>query len=675
MKRALAGGLAAAGVALLIEALALRPAPEYFPTELFASQVLFVTVVCVLLSLLLAGRRQDRAWAAALFAAPVLLVALPSGFAAVGAVALPIVSLGAIGAVAAWAWLPLGHGAPLVAVAAGTFLAGRLAGLSGAALQEPAELATAAAFAVGALVVAIAAGRLPSQARVPAAGVCLGIAAAAGASAALLVPLGSARPIPPPPKSATANAERPSVVLIVLDTVRADRLGLYGAERDPMPRVSRFVREEEMEVLESVSSGAWTLPSHASLFTGLDPPRHGAHAPFLDEQIDLQGYPLREDVPTLASIFQSEGYWTVAIAANHGPLDPVFRLDRGFDVYRAEPSPLEDIKTRIGWRASGQPWLPLSLLDHIPLFGSCDFFGPSVPYRRADEITDTVLSALERSEGRPMFLFVNYMEAHAPYHPPVHAPKLPGASSTRSGLRPVHDQAEVRAVMKGEREVQPEERRTLLSLYDRELAYLDVHLHRLLEGLRSDPRWSDTLVVVTSDHGEGLGEHGLLWHGTSLYREQIRVPFLAKLGPTTPRPGPEPPVVQSVDVLPLALAHAGAERPASVDGSVWAGERSAAVSWRYPSSRWRDVDRIQSEDVALQRRDDWKLIQRMPKGEVELYDLAADPRETRDLAGRRSELARTLREELPDPERYRPEVEDVVDPELRDRLRALGYGR
>ena len=467
--------------------------------------------------------------------------------------------------------------------------------------------------------------------------------------------------------------DRPSVILVVLDTVRADHLELYGYERETMPNLARFAREDAVVVARSVSNGSNSGSSHGSLFTGLYPPRHGAHAPVL-EDLDPPGfiYPLRTDVPTLAEIFTAAGYWTVGIASNYAVLGSTYGLDRGFMHHEADPEP--------GcWFVRYSPWRPV--LHMVARFSGGDFFACPVPYRRAHEITDRALATVAATGERPFFLFLNYLDAHTPYTPPGDFPDRFAGRDTELGSGEIR-QALRNGTMRGEREITPLERTHFEALYDGELAYLDVELQRLIDGLRAAPNWQDIVVAITSDHGEAFGEHRFLTHSNSLYEEAVSVPLIVKPGagaspgvsPGSEFPGP----VQSVDLFATLLDFAGIEPPKQIDGVVLGQPRNEVRSWVYA---WNFVDARIRARCRLELRsieiDGWKLIE-STNDNHELYNLLLDPGEQNNLFEREVEMGELLSDALGPREPYRLFFRAGVNAEsdeTMNRLRALGYVR
>ena len=346
--------------------------------------------------------------------------------------------------------------------------------------------------------------------RIASTGGALGMTVAA-AVLMLLVTAAGGESVPRRVSAEAVAAERPPVVLIVMDTVRADHLELYGYSRDTMPRLTALARTEAVVVERAISNAPDSLSAHASLFTGLYPVHHGAHRPLLaDPRPPAFGYPLRDDVPTLAEVLHHHGYATLGVSANAGPVssESGFGLERGFDVYRDHPN---------GECAFASPWEPLARAVNRWVAGARWLSGCPVPYRRAQEITDEAIALVDAAGGSSFFLFVNYMDAHRPYNPPGEfRHKFPGVDPDAPRL--TIGTREVREILRGERDL-PEERHAHLdALYDGELLYLDTHLARLLDRLRRHPSWAEMLLVITSDHGEALGEHRQLGHRSG--REQ-----------------------------------------------------------------------------------------------------------------------------------------------------------
>jgi len=314
-------------------------------------------------------------------------------------------------------------------------------------------------------------------------------------------------------------AGSPNVLLIVLDTVRADRLSLYGYHRPTSPALEQLARRGVRFDLARATS-PWTLPSHASILMGRWPHEVGSH----------WRSPLEGSFPTLAAYLGARGYATAGFVANTLYCSYDTRLDRGFTHYEDYVlEPLSPMRTlylgdaalknvaELGWEASHHAGLDLLL----PAPESAIWRILATERRKAaSSINHEFLDWLSqrRQPSRPFFAFLNYFDAHTPY-------LLPPDGSYRFGLKPQIESDTLRPSL--DRLTSPENYMPFAQdCYDNCLAYLDEQLGKLLAELDRRGILDQTLVVVTSDHGEGLGEHGLLFHGESLYRTEIGVPLL-----------------------------------------------------------------------------------------------------------------------------------------------------
>jgi arylsulfatase A-like enzyme len=461
-------------------------------------------------------------------------------------------------------------------------------------------------------------------------------------------------------------AHRPNVILVVLDTVRADHLSVYGYERDTTPNLRSFAREA-VQFIEAISSDGMTLTSHASLFTGLYGLRHGAH-PSLDAP---GGRPLADEFETLAEILSRNGYETAAIVANTGYLRPFFNLHQGFRYYdvrgprmRLEGCPRFFLR---GGLSEAALWLlPDSDLSRWT--------------RNAEEINRAAFEflAMERERERPLFLFLNYMDAHRPYvAPPPFRDRFPGRDP-RYGAR--HHRRLTREVMTGKRPISLSERNHLVSQYDGALAYLDAQLGQFIERLKAENLWENSLVIVTSDHGESLGERNLIEHGSAAVQSQLRVPLLIRY-PAGPRAKIVSVRASAVDLLPTVLSAVGIEIPAGLDGRSLLDEESLSgrpvFAESYPTGITMALNRRYRLPERAVYEGRWKLIDSR-LGRRELYDLLADPSETVDLYSVKPAIAehltRILAEWSARPAARRGQS-PPLDPRTVERLRALGYLR
>jgi arylsulfatase A-like enzyme len=481
--------------------------------------------------------------------------------------------------------------------------------------------------------------------------------------------------------STAGNASRPNFLLIVLDTVRADHLDLFGYERQTMPNLHRFAVEECQTAQRMFTTGSWTLPSHASMFTGLYPSAHGAHYPFVsDKDPGFVAYSLR-DVPTLAEFLSSSGYQTAGIAANYATLSG-FGVSRGFQHYEAPPGPAY-FATRALWlyRARLGDWSLGELFrSSLPagLQGRSRMFSVREPeYRRAWEMNAVARQWLKRHGSQPFFLFLNYMDAHSPFLP---VPE----DDERFVKRPPGEEwfgfpvERFEAGKRGAAKFSGEEIEFMKGQYDAELVSLDRELGRLLDFLRESGLFENTLIVITTDHGEAFFEHDFPDHGNTLYQPEIGGFLLIKAPPSL-EPIHASPLMQFVDFFPTVAAVLNEPVPGQVQGSPWGKGRDYALSEVFCKSCGRELfqpgwpDALRHDLVAVMSNDQ-KLI-RSTRGPDEAYNLSSDPTESNPVADPDPEFLRRAEEIIA--ERNKRMVEGLSkgpeDKNLIERLRSLGY--
>ena len=418
-----------------------------------------------------------------------------------------------------------------------------------------------------------------------------------------------------------AYGKAKGIVLVSIDTLRRDHVGAYGYGPPTTPRLDALARAG-LVAEDAASVSSWTLPSHLSMLTSLDPAAHGG--------TDMR-HGFRGGVPTLPALLRAAGYATQAVTS-HLYVSGVYGLDAGFD--------------------------------------RLDFHQD----RRAADVAGRAIDLIDRFADRPFFLFLHFYDPHWHYDPPEEVKAkfvkpYAGAITGRWGdfsSRPASA-------------VTPADLAHLLSLYDAEIRYTDDEVGRVLDHLSARGALDGTLVLVTSDHGEEFLEHGSWEHQKTLYEEVIRVPLIARGPGIAPRREPAP--VSLLDVAPTILAWAGVAVPTSFAGrSLLAplppgdreqyGEtdhtvdRSRKLFVRAGASRWKAILSLDPTGAAV-RAEEW-------------YDLAADPRETKSAppaasaadAIRARALARWKAGRAASSSSAKPVC---LSPEQTERLRALGY--
>jgi arylsulfatase A-like enzyme len=457
--------------------------------------------------------------------------------------------------------------------------------------------------------------------------------------------------------SAPPRDPLPNILLVAFDTVRADHLSLYGYDRRTAPNLEAFARAATVYERAYAPSNA-TLPTHAAWFTGLWPSEHGAH---FDEQA-RQWRPISANAVTLAETLAARGYVTASVAANYIFLGPRYGLDRGFEYVDARPphTPFGDYR---------QYYLRARVAKLIDRFGGL----PPTTHllaRSAEEINTSAIAMVDRlrQDPRPFLLFVNYMDAHSPCIPPEpyasmfegRDPQLPLDLFNRMMVGP-YAGASARV------DLPPHQERHLISQYDGSIAYMDDAFARLVDALRSRGLFDETMIVVTSDHGEAFGSRGLIGHGTSNYDDQIRVPLVVKT------PGQSRPSVRHEPVSTM-LVHDLIRDAARLEPS---RSLPPVVSEAFPPLGGTATERLVHPGRAIVAGR-YKFIENI-SGDVELYDLLDDPHETRDLSGIPAWRAVTahLHEALGAWRKKRRSSDLTpmlrMDADLQNRLRSLGY--
>jgi len=334
-----------------------------------------------------------------------------------------------------------------------------------------------------------------------------------GLAALALAACGEARP-PGAPRA-------PNVLLVCLDTVRADHLGAYGYGRATTPSLDALAARAV--VFEDASAAAgWTKPSVPSFLTGTYPCQHGVYEGSASVGVEARTDLLPAASLTLAEVFQAHGYHTGAVVNNAH-----LRTGNGFEQGFAHYDQGDHDARAIRWRA-------LDWVDQA------------------------------RAEPGPFFLYLHFLDAHWPYAVPEEWLTRFAGPEAVAPFRGRDSRALYEAINAGERGLEPAEREALVGLYDGALAYLDAELGRLLAGLALRGLEEDTIVCVIADHGEEFGEHGRLGHGHGLWEGLLRVPWILRVPGRNPVRIATP--VSLVDLFPTLLAAAGIAAPAGHEG-------------------------------------------------------------------------------------------------------------
>jgi arylsulfatase A-like enzyme len=464
---------------------------------------------------------------------------------------------------------------------------------------------------------------------------------------------------------------KPNVLLISIDTLRADHVSCYGYERPTTPSLDALAADGT-RFAHAYSPAGWTPPAHASMLTGLFPTQHGA----VDENR------LHDEVPTVAEILAGAGYRTCGVV-NNSQVGALVGLDRGHHDFHEV------------WKGHGSK----SIVKR-----GTSFLGRKI--RRFLGREDKGVGASNRivrewwaahaGKDASFYTFIHYIEPHNPIQPPRAFRKRFGSAG------PGIDHSKMVRVLDNplwcfadDVELSPEEIRHLVALYDAEIAHLDARLGELLAFMKQRGLYDDTLIIVTADHGEHFGEHGMYSHVASLYEPVVHVPLIVKWPRGATGPAVRDELVQLTDIVPTILEVAGVPAPhqdklfgkslTAHRGPV--GHEFIAAEWegRIPFFLRRTLGESRAEEKVgefkkpfrMIREGRYKYISRYGD-RVELYDLESDPGENINLADRETTIAEALGQKLDrwkeSARAHTPEkVEQAMDDEVRRHLEKLGY--
>jgi arylsulfatase A-like enzyme len=384
----------------------------------------------------------------------------------------------------------------------------------------------------------------------------------------------------------TAGATLPfNVVVVLIDTLRADHLGAYGYERPTSPQFDALARQSVL-FERTVAQAAWTKPSVASLLTGRFVKHHG---------VVSSRDALNPDLTTLAETLGGRGYRTAAFSSNPW-ITPEFRFDQGFDQFEsgramgAQLTSLYKLLKRVDRVLSGASGRRTDLAGTV-FWGSSGNLGNS---ERDRLLTDAATDWIGRQGADPFFMYLHLIGPHDPYNPPAEYVRpfreptwdgAPGPTKPPARVQTIFDQADP---------LGDAERAALMAQYDGAIAFADAQLGRIVEALRSTGALDRTLIVVTADHGEEFYEHRNWRHGNQLYNEVVHVPLLFRLPERLPAARRND-VSMLVDVFPTVVNLVDGSAPADgLDGRALFAAAAAPVPPAYAEHFWFDGGRYVS---------------------------------------------------------------------------------
>ncbi len=500
-----------------------------------------------------------------------------------------------------------------------------------------------------------------------------------------------------------AANRRPNVLMIVMDAVRAENLSLLGYGLPTTPNLERFASQLAW-YSNYIAAATWTLPSSASLFTGTHVSTHG---------LVMDGDRISTKYDVLPEMLRNAGYATLKSTGIVPYVSEFSGLDRGFaESFEAPPPPLKRWVRSWRRRLAGSRGVERKegvdlgldlqtearMAEQAKLKNRLRFWSSGFFDRGAGACFENVRQFWEANADRPRFVYMHLQETHAEYAPPhrYRGRFVPEALRSRS-YAAINQRPNPHAV--GLVKMTQEEYDILRGLYDGCIAYLDHRIGEMLDFLSARPDFDETLVLVTSDHGDCIGRHGVLGHQFVCYDELIRIPLVVKWPASVGLTGQQSRLGQNVDLLPTICELAGLEVPAQNEGvSLLSGSRETAWAELIKpfglsaiKQKLHEMAPQYHRTVLAARSATHKRIVYSNDQPEELFNLVTDPGESRnllsesELAPQDREAAETLAAAI---ERRRERwskasraVNDrlfggdgvELEPEIEERLRALGY--
>jgi arylsulfatase A-like enzyme len=440
----------------------------------------------------------------------------------------------------------------------------------------------------------------------------------------------------------------PNILVITLDTVRADHLPTYGYPINTAPSFDK-IAQESVVFDNALSGAAWSIPGHANLFTGRYPHNHDALT---------RSWSLKFDEVTMAEILRARGYDTAAFIGGNAWLKAKYGFGQGFTTHKDRQDFFEFVKT------FDKTSLRAPVVSFVLPFISTNFETNIHNARRftsifdldkekpAEEVNEQVFKWLDKNQDSgPFFMFINYYDPHDPYHLGIEFRE----QFTDEDHDYINEFKKTVDSAKRYDDISQEDIEDIITLYDIELFYLDYHLGKLLEKFDELGLREDTLIIITSDHGEELYDHGYFKHGRTLFQEIIHVPLLIHY-PKEFEPRTIKKTVGIVDIFPTVLDVLEMEKPENLDGvslfPLMKNEGPYKREFMLSEIFGREGIEKARRQIAVSV-DDWKLIEVLqwedtsPGEEVitsGLYNLRTDPNEQKNLYDIFPQKRNTLRQ-------------------------------
>lgn len=468
--------------------------------------------------------------------------------------------------------------------------------------------------------------------------------------------------------------KQPNIILISIDTLRADHLSCYGYPRETTPCIDRLAREGTI-FLRNFSTGVWTPPGHASMLTGLYVHEHGVY----DDR------KLAANIPTIATVLKSSGYQTAGFV-NNSQVGELVGFNKGHDIY-------EEVWKGISPKSTVERLIK-GVYRKVREYSNLEDMGAN----KTCMLFKKWLRSVDLS-NRPFYAFLHFIEPHNPLKPPRgYKEKFIGHKAEPGINRGKIDRISHNPLICYLEDLNPNEREVqyIKDVYDGEILYTDRKIGWIIDFLKTNHCYDNTLIIITSDHGEHFGEHGMWSHVASLYKEVLHVPLIIKFPVGTDIVKEVTRHTQLIDIFPTIMDAAGISKVMrdNVSGisllnddgkkqyhqyvfAEWEGRIPSFILDKINSHQYKQVDLTRLKmKMSMIQDEHYKYIMK-EEGEAELFDISENREQKIGDLPDAHEIQSRLHSELlhnQGKRRYTPqELRYEVDDQIAENLKSLGY--
>lgn len=442
------------------------------------------------------------------------------------------------------------------------------------------------------------------------------------------------------------DIQKPNFVIVIIDALRQDHVGLYGYERDTTPNIDLFA-QNALIFQNAIAQCPWTAPSVASLFSSLYPSVHGVIT-----HMGGKATVLPDSLETFAEILQKNGYKTAAFVANDW-ITPDLGFAQGFDVFK-EIKPIKNAKQK----------------------------GKKIPV--AEELNNQAFPWLEKNNDSPFFMYVHYMDAHGPYSAPSPYNALYKSAEDRQLTAYERERL---SYLRVDKSIDQNNLHYYIDQYDGEIRYADYHVGELINKLKAYKLLENTVIVITADHGEAFFEHGFCDHGFGVYDEEIVVPLIIRIPENSIMEIKNKKILSEsrVDLMDLPRTLLG------INGTDFPYRVNGRNLFHLKKDMFRDhisfseelSENMKGPPKIAMVKDNFKIIYSAFKQKVtKIFDLKADPKEKNNrikiMEKKADEFQREIEEHLINSKSLKKELKidkitTPLDKEKIEKLKSLGY--